>query len=111
MIEYKTYIPEDLAADQTHVAQATMSICFELSRQVSYTDNSEDYFSQALANVTKRQSRKGGIWIHSFLDMDRTEYYTFMVSNLPLAKVHEPVDFTEQELAEHLARKAGQHVG
>lgn len=108
MIEYKTYVPPELAGNTSHVTQTVMNLCHELSRQASYTDNSEDYFVKALANVTKRASRKGGIWIHSYLDMDRTEYYTFIVSNLPVAKVHEPVDFTEEQLAEHLARKAAQ---
>jgi len=111
MIELRQYIPADKVGDPEFEGRIVTFICEELSRQAAPDDNPYMYSSEAMLNVTKRTSRKGGVWVHSFLNrkpkadyLDPLYKAPFKVP-VPFAKEHDPVDFTEEELAIHLRQK------
>lgn len=106
MIHYRQYAPEPEL-----IPQLRINVAMELSRQASETDDPDEFFVEALANMNERASKKGGTWVHSFLDRRIAANYAdplysapFKVP-VPFAKDARPVDMTRAELTEHLTRK------
>lgn len=113
MIEYRQYVPEDKRDDLEFVAHITVSVCEHLARLVDTDDNvTDEEYSAVRANVTHRESRNGGFWIHSWIEKEPSAAYLnpdfvapFKVP-VPFAKERDAVDFTPEELAEQQEWKA-----
>jgi hypothetical protein len=111
MVEYRQYVPADKVGDDAFVRQIRINVAQELSRQVSETDSGDEFFVEALGNMTHRDSRNGGIWIHSYLDRaQKSEYLNPLYSPpfkvpVPFAKVRPATDFSKEMLANHLQEK------
>jgi hypothetical protein len=109
MIEYRQYVPEDGTRILRTIRQ---NVAAELSRQASATDDPDEFYVEALANISERPSKNGGTWVHSYLNRPRNADYTdplysapFKVP-VPFAKDHVPVDYTPDALRIHLEEKA-----
>lgn len=111
MIEYRQRVPKDRENDRAYVSMIRVNVAEELSRQASSKDDPDEYFVEALANITERPSTHGGFWVHSYLERDRRAEYLDPIFEpphkvpVPFAKVHAPVDFTPDELARHMEAK------
>lgn len=106
MIHYRQYAP-----DESYISKLRINVAMELSRQASETDDPDEFFVEALVNSTTKASRKGGTWVHSFLDRPIKAAYAdplysapFKVP-VPFAKDARPVDMSASELVAHLQQK------
>ncbi len=108
MIEYRQYVPEGSPLKR----QIIQNVAAELSRWASRRNDPDEFYIEALSNVTERPSRKGGLWVHSWLDREPraryldTGYRAPFKVPVPFAKVHDPVDMTPDELEAHMQEKA-----
>lgn len=113
MIEYRQYVPEDKRDDFDFVALITVSVCENLARQVGTDDEIDEYIYNLIRErVTRRESRNGGFWIHSWIDKSpevdyaRSDFVAPFKVPVPFAKERDAVDMTPEQLAEHEQWKA-----